>query len=48
MLKISNLTKLYGEKKAVDNLTLHIASGEIYGLLNVKVSALEKAKYDLK
>ena len=33
MLKISNLTKLYGEKKAVDNLTLHIASGEIYGFI---------------
>lgn len=33
MLKIENLTKIYGEKKAVDNLTLHIRSGEIYGFI---------------
>ena len=29
MLDISHLTKLYGDKKAVDDLTLHIAPGEI-------------------
>ena len=29
MLKINNLTKVYGEKKAVDNLSLHIKPGEI-------------------
>ena len=29
MLKISNLTKTYGEKKAVDNLSLSIKKGEI-------------------
>ena len=33
MLKINNLTKTYGEVKAVDNLTLHIKSGEIYGFI---------------
>ena len=33
MLNIKNLTKTYGEKKAVDNLTLHIAPGEIYGFI---------------
>ena len=33
MLKIENLTKKYGEKKAVDNLSLHIKSGEIYGFI---------------
>lgn len=33
MLKISNLTKVYGEKKAVDNLSLEINSGEIYGFI---------------
>lgn len=33
MLQISNLTKIYGEKKAVDNLTLHIQPGEIYGFI---------------
>ncbi|MBQ3567073.1 MAG: ABC transporter ATP-binding protein [Oscillospiraceae bacterium] len=33
MLKIQNLTKQYGEKKAVDNLTLHINKGEIYGFI---------------
>lgn len=33
MLKIENLTKKYGEKKAVDNISLHIAPGEIYGFI---------------
>lgn len=33
MLKIENLTKIYGEKKAVDNLSLHIKAGEIYGFI---------------
>jgi len=33
MLQISNLTKTYGEKKAVDDLTLHIQPGEIYGFI---------------
>ena len=33
MLKINNLTKTYGEKKAVDDLSIHIAPGEIYGFI---------------
>ena len=33
MLRIQNLTKTYGDKRAVDNLSLHIASGEIYGFI---------------
>ena len=33
MLHIDHLTKAYGEKKAVDDLTLHIAPGEIYGFI---------------
>lgn len=33
MLDIKNLTKTYGEKKAVDSLSLHIAPGEIYGFI---------------
>lgn len=33
MLKIDNLTKIYGDKKAVDNLSLHIMPGEIYGFI---------------
>lgn len=33
MLKIQNLTKVYGEKRAVDDLTLHIQEGEIYGFI---------------
>ena len=33
MLDIKGLTKLYGDKKAVDNLTLRIAPGEIYGFI---------------
>ena len=33
MLKIDHFTKTYGEKKAVDDLTLHIQRGEIYGFI---------------
>ena len=33
MLKIEHLTKTYDKKKAVDDLTLHIAPGEIYGFI---------------
>ena len=33
MLKINHLTKTYGDKKAVDDLTLHIQPGEIYGFI---------------
>ena len=33
MLKIEHLTKTYGEKKAVDDLSLHIRPGEIYGFI---------------
>ena len=33
MLYIQHLTKCYGEKKAVDDLSLHIAAGEIYGFI---------------
>ena len=34
MLDIQHLTKTYGDKKAVDDLTLHIAPGEIYGFID--------------
>lgn len=33
MLEIKHLTKVYGDKKAVDDLSLHIAPGEIYGFI---------------
>lgn len=33
MLKIENLTKRYGDKKAVDNVSLHIRAGELYGFI---------------
>ena len=33
MLKIEHLTKIYGDKKAVDDLSLHIRPGEIYGFI---------------
>ena len=33
MLKIEHLTKVYGNKKAVDDLSLHIQKGEIYGFI---------------
>lgn len=33
MLKIEHLTKSFGNKKAVDDLSLHIRPGEIYGFI---------------
>ena len=33
MLQIEHMTKTYGEKKAVDDLSLHILPGEIYGFI---------------
>ena len=33
MLKINHFSKTYGEKKAVDDLSLHIRPGEIYGFI---------------
>lgn len=33
MLKIEHLIKIYGDKRAVDDLSLHIKPGEIYGFI---------------
>ena len=33
MLNIEHLTKIYGDKRAVDDLSLHIRPGEIYGFI---------------
>ena len=33
MLRIEHLTKKYGDKTAVDNLSLHIQKGMIYGFI---------------
>lgn len=33
MLRIENLTKTFGSKKAVDDLSLHIERGQIYGFI---------------
>ena len=33
MLQIEHLTKTYGEKKAVDDLSLYILPGEVYGFI---------------
>lgn len=33
ILSIEHLTKVYGEKKAVDDLSLEISTGEIYGFI---------------
>ena len=33
MLQISHLTKTYGKKNAVDDLSLEIRPGEIYGFI---------------
>ena len=35
MLKVSNVTKYYGDFKAVDNLSFTVKPGEIFGLLGV-------------
>lgn len=32
-IKINNITKVYGNQKALDNISMHIHSGEIVGLL---------------
>jgi len=33
MIKLTNLTKKYGKLTAVNNITLHVAQGEIFGFL---------------
>ena len=33
MLRIEHLTKTYGDKKAVDDLSLHIRAGELYAFI---------------
>ena len=33
MIKLQNITKSFKDKKALDNLSLNVNSGEIYGLL---------------
>lgn len=33
MLRIEHLVKQYGDKRAVDDLSLHIAPGEVYGFI---------------
>ena len=35
MLKVKNVTKYYGEFKAVDDLSFTVDKGEIFGLLGV-------------
>ena len=35
MLKIEHLIKIYGDKKAVDDLSLHIKPGEIMDLSDI-------------
>ena len=37
MLKIKNLTKVYGDKKAVDNLSLHIRREKSMDLSGIMV-----------
>ena len=33
ILETNNLTKAYGKKKALDNVSIHVAPGDIYGLV---------------
>lgn len=35
MLKVQNITKSYGDLKAVDNLSFEVKEGEVFGLLGV-------------
>ena len=35
MLEVKNVTKYYGDFKAVDNLSFNVKEGEIFGLLGV-------------
>jgi ABC-2 type transport system ATP-binding protein len=42
MLNIKHLTKTYGSKKAVDDLSLHIAPGEIYGFIGLTAQAKQQ------
>ena len=35
MLKVENVTKYYGDYKAVDNLNFEVPEGEIFGLLGI-------------
>ena len=35
MLKVKNVTKYYGNFKAVDNISFEVKKGEIFGLLGV-------------
>lgn len=35
MLEVKNVTKYYGDFKAVDNLSFTVKEGEIFGLLGV-------------
>ena len=41
MLRIEGLTKTYGEKKAVDELSLHIRPGEYSALTRERSSSTE-------
>ena len=33
MLELNNVTKTFGEFKALDDLTLHVPKGAVYGLV---------------
>ena len=43
MLNISHLTKKYGDKVAVDDLSLEIKNGEIYGFIGHNWSARRRS-----
>ena len=42
MLRIEHLTKTYGNTRAVDDLSLHIAPGEIYGFIGHNGATAER------
>ena len=39
MLEINNFSKFYGDKKVVDNLSISVQSGDIYGFIGANGSA---------
>ena len=46
ILETNNLTKIYGKKKALDDVSIHVAKGDIYvgedNTINVHVSNIRK------
>ena len=42
MIEIKNLTKYYGKIRGVENLSLKLEEGEIFGFIGSKISRLKR------